>query len=349
MSQIQIAGLNTIGAIDQWMKIIGSNVTGAVVTGFKGTEAEFGQVLESMTRGPIKPTTGYGSVDPISNPDSGIMIKGTHTDWGQGTIQSTGNAANVAINGDAFFAVSKSPVPTSMDDVLFTRNGDFHWEYIADTNHKDPQGKVIPGIGTYRLVNSDGYFAQGYSYPVIEGRRDFGFPPEETQGTDLANLSTTTVPDVDGQAAKQVPMAALTLDQVRNPDAANHITFNAQGLVHVNGVEPRDLVGNKSNMFLTLVKFSNNDGLQRVGGGPYFKYDIVAGNMFAGVAGNANDPPGKIVGASNVITPGAIENANTSINTTMPEITLAQKSFSAATKIVQVGNSMIDDANNLVK
>jgi flagellar hook protein FlgE len=100
---------------------------------------------------------------------------------------------------------------------------------------------------------------------------------------------------------------------------------------------------------VALTKFANQDGLRREGGAN-FSYDVVAGEMFTGVAGTGNTPvPGRIVGSTNVLTPGAIENANTSINTTMPEITLAQKSFSAATKIVSVGNTMIDDANQLVK
>jgi flagellar hook-associated protein FlgK len=33
----------------------------------------------------------------------------------------------------------------------------------------------------------------------------------------------------------------------------------------------------------------------------------------------------------------------------MPELTLAQKSFSAASKIISVGNTMIDDVNQLIR
>lgn len=349
MSQIQNSGFNTIAAIDQWMKTISANVTGATVTGYKGQTVEFGQVLESMTAGAIKPTDGYGSVDPISNPDSGITITSTQTDFSQGTIQGTSEKGNLAINGDAFFVLSKVPVPRTMDDVVFSRNGDFHWEFLPGSLKGD-DGKPLPGVGTFRLVNSDGYFVQGYNSPIIDGIRPPGLHPEESKGTDLANLSTITVPDAPGQSPKQVKLQGLQLDLARNPDATNNIQFNSAGQIQVAGDDPRDLANNKANMFVSLVKFANQDGLKREGGGPYFQYDVVAGEMFAGTAGDGTTTgTDRVVGATNTLTPGAIENSNTSINTTMPQITLAQKSFTAATKIVSVGNSMIDDANQLVK
>ena len=90
MSQVHTAGLNTIGAIDQWMKTISANVTGSTVSGFRGERVEFGEVLEMMTRSGAKPTDGYGSVNPIQSADSGVMIKGTETDFSQGSIQQTG-------------------------------------------------------------------------------------------------------------------------------------------------------------------------------------------------------------------------------------------------------------------
>ena len=60
-SMIHTSAFNTISAIDQWMKVIGSNVTGATVNGYKGETVHFGQVLEQMVRGPAKATDGYGS------------------------------------------------------------------------------------------------------------------------------------------------------------------------------------------------------------------------------------------------------------------------------------------------
>jgi flagellar hook protein FlgE len=239
-------------------------------------------------------------------------------------------------------------VPRTIDDIQFTRDGDFHFEFLPGSL-RNPDGTPVDGVGTYRLVNKDGMFVQGYNSPVVENIRPFGTPPEESQGTDLEALSTITVPDAPGQNPRRLILQNIQLDLARNPSAANQISFDPQGLVHVGGVEPRDLANNPANMYVALTKFANQQGLDRSGGGAYFSYDVVAGEMFTGVAGVGNDGRNRVVGATNTLTPGAIENSNTSINTTMPEITLAQKSFSAATKVISVGNTMIDDANQLVK
>jgi flagellar hook protein FlgE len=133
---------------------------------------------------------------------------------------------------------------------------------------------------------------------------------------------------------------------VRNPDAAGNVTFDEKGRLLLSGEAPKDLANNPANMHLTLAKFANNQGLVRQGGGAYFQYDVVAGQIFTGTAANSTNGT---VGAHNVITPRSIENSNTSINTVMPELTLAQKSFSAASKIISVGNTMIDDVNGLIR
>lgn len=335
-SQIHTAAFNTIGAVDQWMKVIGNNVTGSTVTGYKGSKVEFGEVLNMQIRSGAKPTDGYGSVNAIQRADSGIYVKGTSTDFRQGSVVQTSVPTNLAINGDAFFVISRTPVPTSMDDVQFTRDGDFHFEFLPGD---------LPNTGTYRMVNKEGWFVMGYNSPVDVNVRPFGTPPEESQGTDVGAFQTVVT---NGQ---QPPIGLglqnIQLDHVRNPEAANHLSFDNRGLLRLNGGAPKDLANNDANMHVALAKFTNSQGLVREGGGAYFKYDTVAGEIFAGTA--ADSRQGRVVGKYNTITPGALENANTSVNTVMPEITLAQKSFSATSKLISVGNTMIDDVNGLIR
>lgn len=334
-SQIHTAAFNTIAAVDQWMKVIGNNVTGSTVTGYKGSKVEFGEVLNAQIRGGAKATDGYGSVNPIQRSDSGIKVIGTSTDFSQGSLTATSNPTNMAIDGDAFFVLSRVPVPRSIEDLVFTRNGDFHMEFIKGD---------VKDTGTNRLVNSEGLFVQGYNYPV-SADRPFELPPAEAQG-DGQSAFNTQVPALNGQPPLSVGIQNLQLDHVRNPDAANNVSFKTTGLMLVKGAEPRDLANNDANMYVALAKFSNSQGLIREGGGAYFKYDVVAGRIMTGTAGNEQNGP---IGNSNVIRSSALETANTSINTTLPEITLAQKSFSATSKLISVGNTMIDDVNGLVR
>ncbi|MEB3328558.1 MAG: flagellar hook-basal body complex protein [Candidatus Sericytochromatia bacterium] len=335
-SQMHTAAFNTIQAVDQWMKVIGHNVTGSTVTGFKGSKVEFGEVLNQQLRGSARPTDGYGSVNAVQRADSGIRVLGTTTDFRQGSIVQTANPLNLAIDGDAFFVLSRRPVASSIEDLVFTRNGNFNMEFLRGD---------LPGTGTWRLVNEEGYFVMGYNSPVDPNLRPFGTPPEEGSGTDLGAFTTVVTNGVNPPLG--LGIQNLQLDLVRNPDAGGNLTFDARGMLLLRGGAPRDLANNQANMHVALAKFANVQGLVRDGGGAYFRYGDVAGQIFAGTA--AVDTPGRVVGGSNQLRAGALESANTSINTTLPEITLAQKSFAATSKLVTVGNTLIDDVNQLVK
>ncbi|MEB3196906.1 MAG: flagellar basal body rod C-terminal domain-containing protein [Candidatus Sericytochromatia bacterium] len=335
-SQIHTAVFNTLGAVDQWMKVIGNNVTGSVVTGFKGTKMEFGEVLNQQIRGSARATDGYGSVNAVQRSDSGIQVKGTTTDFRQGSIVQSSNPMNLAIDGDAFFVLSRRPVPTSVDDLVFSRDGDFHMEFLRGD---------IPGTGTWRLVNKEGLFVMGYNTPVDANARPFGVPPEESQGNDLNAFATVATNGANPPLG--VNLQNLQLDLVRNPNAGGRLSFDSRGLLRNDAGAPRDLANNEANMHVVLAKFANPQGLLRDAGGAHFRYHDVAGQIFAGTA--ANDGQGRVVGSTNTLRPGALENANTSINTTLPEITLAQKSFAATSKLISVGNTVIDDVNQLIR
>lgn len=335
-SQMHTAAFNTIHAVDQWMKVIGNNVTGSTVTGFKGTRVEFGEVLNQQLRGSARPTDGYGSANAIQRADSGVKVTGTSTDFSQGSIVQTQNPLNLAIDGDAFFVLSRRPVAQSTDDLVFTRDGNFHMEFLKGE---------IPGTGTWRLVNDEGFFVMGFNSPVDPNVRPFGTAPEESQGTDLGAFTTVVTNGAAQPLA--VPLTSLQLDLVRNPDAAGNLSFDARGLLLLNGGAPRDLANNQANMHVALAKFANSQGLMRDAGGAFFRYNDVAGQIFSGTA--AFDAPTRPIGSSNQLRAGALEAANTSINTTLPEITLAQKSFAATSKLVSVGNTLIDDVNGLIR
>ncbi|HEY9721144.1 MAG TPA: flagellar hook-basal body complex protein [Oscillatoriaceae cyanobacterium] len=340
MSLIQPAVVNSLGAVDQWMKTVSANISGSVVNGYRGTEVQFGDVLDSIVQGPIKATNGFGSVDPVEQSNSGIRVEGTTTDFSQGSITQTTEPTNLAINGDGFFVLSKSPVPADMSDLVFTRDGNFHFEFLNGP---------VAGSGTWRLVNQDGYFVQGWNTPITAANPQQN-PPLEGEGTDL-NAFDVASPNTAGQPAVNTQMQNIQLDMVRNPNASNNWTFDQTGFLQVNNDMPRDLANNPANMYVSIAKFANPQALERVNGGPYFTYNTVAGEIFAGTAGNPNNNNGAtpVVGSSNTLTASALENSNTSINTVMPELTLAQKTFSATTKIMSVANGMIDDVNQLVK
>lgn len=340
MSDMRVGAINSLEAVSDWLKILSGNLTGSVVNGYRETNAEFGDVLADSVQGAAPATNNIGSTNPLQFNSSGATLTGTVTDFNQGNIQTTGIATNLAVNGDALFVLSKVPNPTSMSDLVFTRNGDFHFE-------TDLQGSGK--AGTYRLVNEQGYFVMG-----VQGN----FAPSAQ-----ANVPGQTTPPpqeiVGAGAAFPQGLVPIEVPFDTNPTAGFNQDFapqfNGSGELFDPSTDEPFLAGATGGgtnghlpLYVALMKFSNPEGLTKDTGSSVFSYDPIAGTYFAGVAQNPQNATGP-VSHDNTIVPNSLENSNSSVNTTLPELTIAQKSFTANVKIVQVGNELIDDVVQLIR
>jgi flagellar hook protein FlgE len=118
-----ISGMNANGTA---LSVIGDNIANLNTNGFKSSRVTFGDVLSQTMTG------GTGQVG------RGVMIKEIATQFAQGAFESTGNALDLAIDGDGFFQVRNG------ETKLYTRAGQFSL---------DKDGKV---------VNPDGYALQAF-------------------------------------------------------------------------------------------------------------------------------------------------------------------------------------------
>lgn len=111
---------------------------------------------------------------------------------------------------------------------------------------------------------------------------------------------------------------------------------------------------------VAISKFANNDGLEKSRGSSQFQYTEAAGDIVVGYGGldggktidtkrGVEVAGSSIIGTENSIVPTALEASNTSITEALPDLTIAQKSFTSNTKVVNVGNSIVDDLNGLIR
>jgi len=117
------------------MNVIGDNLANMNTTAFKSGNANFSELLAGLSG-----TSSTG--DPISM-GLGSTLSGVDNNWSQGTINSTGNSMDAAINGNGFFVVSTN------GGMGFTRAGQFSFD--QDGN----------------LLSSDGFQLLGY--PSVNG------------------------------------------------------------------------------------------------------------------------------------------------------------------------------------
>ncbi|HEY9854241.1 MAG TPA: flagellar hook-basal body complex protein [Stenomitos sp.] len=385
MSDVRITAQNSIGAVDNWLKALAGNLTGSNVTGFRQTKVLFEDVLtQTISAGSpaTQGSTNYGSINPIQFSEGGTAIKATRTDFSQGALQGTQRPTDLALTGNGFFVLSKVKNPQTMNDLIFTRNGSFTFDLepdptILDTSGLDDaqkQGLAGTQSGVLRLVNQDGYYVMGvtgsYQNPPVAGIPGTSLPPNEatTPGGSLDPLKNGLDMKPFSFPFIKVPDPASPYNL--NADLIGRFSFNRNGqLTHTGTLDVPDSTDDfekggkivlsgagisnsgKINKYVSVASFATPDGLLR-SDGSQFQWAATAGPTFMGVAGVTDTNPAignRTVGSSNEIAAGSLETSNSSVNTALPELTIAQKSFTANVKIVSVGNTLIDDVNQLIR
>jgi flagellar hook protein FlgE len=122
------AGISGLNANATAMTVIGDNIANVNTTGFKGNRSSFANVLSQSLGG----STG-------SDIGRGVEFWGTSALWTQGSLENTGSATDLAINGKGFFIVNDASGAS-----FYTRAGQFNLNESGD------------------LVNPDDYVVQGY-------------------------------------------------------------------------------------------------------------------------------------------------------------------------------------------
>lgn len=120
------------------LDVISNNVANVNTIGFKSGRVMFRDLLSQTISGAnsADPATGVGGMNPIQS-GTGTAVASIDTLFTQGTLQTTGNVTDMAINGDGFF-ISKSGITS-----LYTRAGAFRFDNSG--NLVDPSGGIIQG------------------------------------------------------------------------------------------------------------------------------------------------------------------------------------------------------------
>ena len=163
------------------MTVIANNLANVNTTGFKRTRAEFEDLLYQQVRQAGAASSQQNQLPTGLSLGTGSRVVATAKSFVQGNILQTGNALDVAINGNGFFQLL---LPDGT--VAYSRDGSFH---------VSSQGE---------LVNEQGYLLQ----PTIT-------IPDGAQSITIGEDGTVSV-QMPGEASP-IQVGTLTLTQFINP------------------------------------------------------------------------------------------------------------------------------------
>jgi flagellar hook protein FlgE len=122
--------LSGLQASSSELDVIGNNLANLNTDGYKDQTLSFGDIFSQM-----QGTSGNG--DPIQI-GSGVQIEGTSSNLTNGSVDSTGVASNMALQGNGYFVVSQNGVTS------YTRDGDF--SVNASGQITDASGDLVMGF-----------------------------------------------------------------------------------------------------------------------------------------------------------------------------------------------------------
>ncbi len=173
-------GASGLGVQSSAMSVIGDNIANLNTTGYKASRASFADYLPQQTAGMSGPAT-IGS---------GAGLNTVATLFGQGSLEATSSATDMAISGDGFFIVEDG------DEAFYTRAGEFYL---------DDEGYLVTSAG----LNLQGYNASEGELSTMVDDLLIGMEPSAASATAevalTANLSSEAEYDTEY-------LSLLTLD-----------------------------------------------------------------------------------------------------------------------------------------
>ena len=151
-------GLSGLNGAAKSLDVIGNNIANASTVGFKSAQAQFADVYASSLVGGTGLTAGIG-----------VSTAAIAQQFTQGTVETTNNPLDIAINGGGFFRVEANGVTE------YSRNGQFSLDKNGFV--ENAQGAKLTGYG----VSSTGNILAGSPAPL------------QISTSDIAPVATTTV------------------------------------------------------------------------------------------------------------------------------------------------------------
>jgi flagellar hook protein FlgE len=148
-----ITGVSALGAQAQSISMIANNIANVNTVGYKRREAAFQSLVTSESRN-ARYTPGS------------VLARAVQKIDGQGALQQTNSTTDVAISGNGFFVVQRSP--TGLQEKLFTRAGSFS---------EDANGY---------LRNTAGFYLMGWR---IDENGDLPAGRDDISSTEAVNVS----------------------------------------------------------------------------------------------------------------------------------------------------------------
>ncbi|HEX5225009.1 MAG TPA: flagellar hook-basal body complex protein [Solirubrobacteraceae bacterium] len=269
-----------------------NNLANVNTIGFKASSMTFADSLTQITRGASAPTKNTGGSNPVQV-GLGVQVNATRNEMSEGAFQTSNNPLDIAIEGPGFLRVGEGE-PAAKGPFTSGLPKQVQFSRAGDLN-TNTNGFLTTASGAYVIgrVAVATVSESGTSYA----------PGKEDEFINIPPGSTNIVIGQDGSVSYTD----------NNPESA---TF-----------QERVTAG-----YITLATFSNEAGLERVGGSLWASTPN-SGNELVGTP--ATTGFGSTIG-------GVLEQSNVDMATEMTNMITAERGYQANSRVITTADEMLE-------
>ena len=200
------------------MDVIGNNISNVNTIGFKKGRVNFQDMLSQSMQGAARPTEDLGGVNP-KQVGLGMTVASIDTIHTQGSLQTTGVATDIAVQGNGFFIMKNG------EKDFFTRAGAFGIDeagtFVNPANGMKVQGWMAETVEGQTFVNTA---ADPGDITIPVGSKD---PAAATSEVFLAcNLDKRTAEIAEGAGPAEVREGTWSIDKTIYDSFGNKHTMS---------------------------------------------------------------------------------------------------------------------------
>ncbi|CAI3207918.1 flagellar hook-basal body complex protein [Clostridium neonatale] len=328
MLRSMYSGISGMKVNQTKLDVIGNNIANVSTTAFKGSRAEFKDMLYQNAGYASAPTSNKGGTN-AKQIGLGAQLSSINKLMSQGNAMSTGRSLDVCIDGDGYLIVGSGPINAAngvnKDGFTGTNdNGGLEVLYTRDGNLTlDHQGN---------LLTADGYRVMGYNVGrALTHDVNDGITAKYVNADDKTALTT------DG---KLVPLAIP--DKVGDQPVKT-FEIGKDGLITaVLGDGTRSALGQ-----IATGSFKNPEGLTAVGGN-LLQVSSNSGSTIvrSGLDKTGTDDNSKGFGD---LIQGALEGSNVDLTEQFTDMIVATRAFQASSKMISNGDEVLQTITGLIR
>lgn len=206
--------------------VISNNLANVNTAGFKKSRAEFEDLMYQTMKIAGSATDGDNTIPVGIQVGMGVRPTAVHKFFTQGDFQNTGNALDIAIEGEGFFQVEVG------DQLMYTRAGAFKL---------DQDGTIVTANG-YVLQPEFAVPAETKSLSISETGRISALDTngEEIAGADLPLFTFINPAGLDARGRNLYVPTEASGDAVEGVPGTDNVGTIAQGFLEMSNVEVVD-------------------------------------------------------------------------------------------------------------